>query len=69
MGESSKEALRVGFDNSLKLEFHGSKGMVCSQGVEKRSQASIEWGKPADNLSSGQENTCCTLLTLVCYAK
>jgi hypothetical protein len=25
MGESSKEALRVGFDASLKLEFHGSK--------------------------------------------
>ena len=25
MGESSKEALRVGFDSSLKLEFHGSK--------------------------------------------
>jgi len=25
MGESSKEALRVGFDGSLKLEFHGSR--------------------------------------------
>jgi hypothetical protein len=25
MGEASKEALRVGFDGSLKLEFHGSK--------------------------------------------
>src|SRR5450432_478530 len=25
MGESSKEALRVGFDGSLNLEFHGSK--------------------------------------------
>ena len=25
MGESSKDALRVGFDASLKLEFHGSK--------------------------------------------
>jgi hypothetical protein len=25
MGESSKDALRVGFDGSLKLEFHGSR--------------------------------------------
>ena len=25
MGESSKDALRVGFDSSLKLEFDGSK--------------------------------------------
>ncbi len=25
MGEASKDALRVGFDGSLKLEFHGSK--------------------------------------------
>src|SRR5208337_403580 len=25
MGESSKDALRVGFDGNLKLEFHGSK--------------------------------------------
>ena len=25
MGESSKDALRVGFDSSLELEFHGSK--------------------------------------------
>ena len=25
MGESSKDALRVGFDDNLKLEFHGSK--------------------------------------------
>ena len=25
MGESSKDALRVGFDTNLKLEFHGSK--------------------------------------------
>ncbi len=25
MGESSKDALRVAFDGSLKLEFHGSK--------------------------------------------
>ena len=24
MGESGKDALRVGFDGSLKLEFHGS---------------------------------------------
>ena len=26
MGEGSKDALRVGFDGSLKLEFHGTKG-------------------------------------------
>ena len=25
MGESGKDALRVGFDTNLKLEFHGSK--------------------------------------------
>lgn len=25
MGEGTKDALRVGFDDSLKLEFHGSK--------------------------------------------
>ena len=25
MGESGKDALRVGFDGSIKLEFHGSK--------------------------------------------
>ena len=25
MGESGKDAIRVGFDGSLKLEFHGSK--------------------------------------------
>jgi hypothetical protein len=25
MGESSKDALRMGFDGSLKLEFHGSR--------------------------------------------
>jgi hypothetical protein len=25
MGEAGKDALRVGFDGSLKLEFHGSK--------------------------------------------
>ena len=25
MGEASKDALRVGFDGSIKLEFHGSK--------------------------------------------
>jgi hypothetical protein len=25
MGESGKDALRVGFDASLKIEFHGSK--------------------------------------------
>jgi hypothetical protein len=25
MGESGRDALRVGFDGSLKLEFHGSK--------------------------------------------
>jgi len=25
MGEASKDALRVGFDGSLKLQFHGSK--------------------------------------------
>jgi hypothetical protein len=24
MGEASKDALRVGFDGSIKLEFHGS---------------------------------------------
>lgn len=25
MGEASKDALRVGFDGAIKLEFHGSK--------------------------------------------
>ena len=25
MGESGKDALRVGFDSELRLEFHGSK--------------------------------------------
>ena len=29
----------------------GATVTVCSQGVEKRSQASIEWGKPADNVT------------------
>jgi hypothetical protein len=36
MGERSKDALRLGFDRKLKVEFHGTKIIIDAEGGEDK---------------------------------
>ena len=50
MGESKKDALRVNFDNKLKLEFHG---------VKVTSDAGLLAYREIDNVSGLMDMTVC----------